>query len=124
MELSDIAVILGNLLDNALEAVANAPEKLITLDIEHSRQTLFIKAKNTFDGIVAYAAENPRPQDLPLTRKTTGSSGGSTAGSHGHGLKNIARAVAKYDGRMNIAHEGGFFSVAILLYVKASGGAS
>gem|GEM_PF-251583 len=120
MEFSNIAVILGNLLDNALEAVANAPEKLITLDIEHSRQTLFIKAKNTFDGIVAYAAKNPQPQDLPLTRKT----GGSAGGSHGHGLKNIARAVAKYDGRMNIAHEGGIFSGAILLYIKASGGAS
>ena len=100
------------------------PEKSITLDIEHSRQTLFIKVKNSFDGIVSYAAENPGPQDLPLTRKTTVGAAGSSGGSHGHGLKNIARAVAKYDGRMNIAHEGGIFSVAILLYVKASGGDS
>ena len=94
------------------------PEKSITLDIEHSRQTLFIKVKNSFDGIVTYAAENPQPQDLPLTRKTSGSANGFAAGSHGHGLKNIARVVAKYNGHMNITHEGGIFSVAILLYVR------
>jgi len=31
---------------------------------------------------------------------------------------NIARVVAKYNGHMNITHEGGGFSVAILLYVR------
>jgi len=35
---------------------------------------------------------------------------------HGHGLKNVKRSVNKYGGNMKIAHEGGVFTVSILLY--------
>jgi len=78
------------------------------LDIEHNRQTLFIKVKNSFDGIVICADKDG--ETLPATRKS--------GGNHGHGLKNIARCIAKYDGHMDISHEGSIFSAAILLYVR------
>ena len=105
IETSDIAAILGNLLDNALEAVAKVEKKKIKLDIEYSRQTLFIQAENTFDGIVNYEASKKKRLS---TRKT--------GGEHGHGLKNIQRAIERYNGHMNITHEDNIFSVTILLY--------
>ena len=108
IETTDIAIILGNLLDNALDAVAAVEEKAIKLDIEYSRQTLFIKIENTFDGAVSYAGESGTGEKLIATRKT--------GGEHGHGLKNIKRSVEKYNGHLRIAHDSKTFSVAILLY--------
>jgi len=103
---SDAAAILGNLLDNALDAVArvDVDDKKIWLDIEYNNESLFIKVKNAFDGVVKYAQKN----GLPVTRKPDGG---------GHGLRNIQRAVEKYDGLIKIAHNGNVFSVTILLYL-------
>jgi len=52
VELSDMAAILGNLLDNALEAVAKAEEKRIKLNIEYSRETLFIMAETPLTALL------------------------------------------------------------------------
>ena len=104
VEPSDVAAILGNLLDNALDAVARVENKSIWLDVEYNNESLFIKAKNVFDGEIRYAGKN----GLPVTRKPCGG---------GHGLRNIRRAVEKYDGLIKIAHEGNIFSVKILLYL-------
>ena len=109
--LSDTAIILGNLLDNALDAVAKLPEKEIKLDIEYSRQALFIHVKNSYDGIVSYAA-GPGKGEKRIASRKDGS-------EHGHGLKNIKRAIEKYNGHMDIAHEAKTFSVTILLYIDA-----
>ena len=100
---ADLATILGNLLDNALSAVALAEEKKIKLDIEFSKESLFIQINNTFDGIVTYN------EGRIVTRKDEN--------DHGHGLKNIMQAVEKYDGCVDITHEDKIFSVTILLCV-------
>ena len=103
VEPSDIAAILGNLLDNALEAVAHVKDKRIWLDVEHNNDTLFIKTRNAFDSVVRYAGKS----DLPATRKSCG----------GRGLRNVQRIAEKYDGLVKIAHENGVFSVKVLLYL-------
>jgi len=114
IEASDLTAILGNLLDNALAATAAVPEKKIKLDIEYSRQTLFIKVENTFDGVVRYAAESAGGEK--------GIAGGfasrKTGGEHGQGLANIARAVEKYNGSLRITHDGGIFAVTVLLFTE------
>ncbi|MCL1882775.1 MAG: GHKL domain-containing protein, partial [Defluviitaleaceae bacterium] len=55
IEVADVVIIVGNLLENALEAVSKVEEKLIKLDIEYSRGSLFIQIENTFDGVIKYA---------------------------------------------------------------------
>ncbi|MCL2233248.1 MAG: GHKL domain-containing protein [Treponema sp.] len=45
------------------------------------------------------------------TRKGTG---------HGQGLKNIERAIEKYDGLMDIAHDEHTFTARVFLYEKKS----
>jgi len=37
---------------------------------------------------------------------------------HGHGLKNIACAVEKYDGYMDITHENKTFTAVVFLYIS------
>jgi sensor histidine kinase regulating citrate/malate metabolism len=105
----DIVTILGNLLDNALDAVAKVENKVIKLNIEHSKGNLFIKAENTFDGEVKYNPEKNGTEKMPATRKK--------GSEHGHGLANIRKSVEKYNGDMDIAHESEIFSVSILLYL-------
>jgi signal transduction histidine kinase len=101
IEPADIVTILGNLLDNALDAVSKVEEKIIKLDIEYSRESLFIQVENTFDGVVK------KDNAQIITRKENGG---------GHGLKNIRKSVEKYNGHIDISHEGNIFSVGILLY--------
>ena len=119
VEASDVAVILGNLLDNALDAAARVEDKRIKLDVEYSREALFINVENAFDGEIKYAGKSAAAacedeKRLPVTSKS--------GGDHGHGLRSVRRAVDKYDGYMGIAHEGNVFSVTVLLYVDGDEG--
>jgi sensor histidine kinase regulating citrate/malate metabolism len=104
IEMADIVTIIGNLLDNALEAIAKAEEKWLKLDIEYSKGGLFIKLENTFNGEITYAEDEKRI----LSNKNSD--------SHGYGLKNINKSVEKYDGYMKITHEGNIFSTVVFLY--------
>ena len=109
IEVADIVTILGNLLDNALDALAKVEDRVLQLDIEFSKESLFIKVDNTFDGVVKYAKKKEGDTKHIVTRKD--------GGNHGHGLKNIMRSIEKYNGHMDIAHEGNVFSVTVILYV-------
>ena len=96
---ADIVTIIGNLLDNALEAVAKAGEKTIKLHVVLDNGALLIKVENSFNG--------------ELKEGLASLKGGS---EHGHGLKNIKRSVDKYDGYMKTTPADHLFSVSILLY--------
>jgi len=109
IEVADIVIIIGNLLDNAIDAVSMVEEKVIKLDIEYSRECLFIQIENTFDGVVKYAEETNEKEKRIVTRKNIG--------EHGHGLKNIRKSIEKYNGHFDITHEGNTFSTVVLLYV-------
>ena len=100
---SDITAILGNLLDNALTAIAHTEEKHLKLLMEYSQETLLIRMENTYDGTITHAPHNA---GLISSRKPGG----------GQGLKTIARSVEKYNGNLKITHTGNIFSVVILLY--------
>ena len=103
MEVADVVTILGNLLDNALDAVAKVEEKIIKLEIAFDKGGLFINIDNSFDGKVKYT------EGIVASLKT--------GDGHGHGLKNIRKSVEKYNGHIDISHEKNIFSVGILLYV-------
>jgi len=102
----DIVTIMGNLLDNALEAVAKADEKIIRLNIVLNKGAILIKMENTFDGNVSYLDNK---KELASSKNEPG---------HGHGLKNIKRSVDKYNGYVKISHEGNIFSIRILLFLQ------
>ena len=110
IEVADVVTILGNLLDNALDAVAKVEDKRIKLNVKATKGNLFIAIENTFDGKIKYANGKNGIEEAIVTRKD--------GDKHGYGLKNIQKSVEKYDGHVDISHEDNVFSVGILLYVN------
>lgn len=90
----DLCVILGNLFDNAFEAcelLMPEDEKNITASIIQRNNILIIKVKNTY---------------VPNIIKRR-------FGKHGYGQKNIRRAIAKYNGKIDINENNGVYEVTI-----------
>lgn len=100
----DINVILGNLLENAIEAAAKTEEKRLEVKVRMKQGILRIEVENSFDGELRQS-----PQGL-LTTKDESS-------HHGIGLKNVRKMVEKYKGSMEVHTEENVFRVSLLLYL-------
>lgn len=104
---ADLCAILGNLLDNALEAARQVPQKeerFVRLTIRRIHQMLIIKVENSF------AAPPVLKGGEPATSKTED-------GLHGWGIKSARAAAEKYDGTVRISHTDHLFlAVASLSY--------
>ncbi|WP_302620318.1 sensor histidine kinase [uncultured Oscillibacter sp.] len=103
----DLCAILGNLLDNAIEAARQVPDpsgRTVTLTIRRIHQMLVIKVENSFAGA---------PVQEKGELKTTKTEGGL----HGWGLKSVQTAAEKYDGMVQAGVSGEVFrAVATLSY--------
>jgi signal transduction histidine kinase len=109
VEAVDIVTILGNLLDNALDALSKVENKILSLNIQFDKSSLLIKIENSFDGIVEYKDKKEGEDKIIVTRKNNI--------KNGYGLKNIKNSIEKYNGYIEITHDNNIFSVGILLYV-------
>jgi len=107
VEASDIVIILGNLLDNALDAVAKVEDKFISIHLVYQIGNLLIRVENTFNGYVKIDKKGGL-----ITSKI--------GDRHGYGLKNIRKSAEKYDGLVDVTYESGLFAVEVLLYGKQS----
>lgn len=101
----DIVGILGNLIDNAINANMKLEEdRRISLSLKYSKNLFFITIWNTFDGQVLYEDNKIATTHKDKTK-------------HGIGLNNVNIILGKYDGTMEISHENKIFKVDILLYL-------
>ena len=97
----DLCVILGNLIDNAMEACeALTSDRFIRLYIGVFKQQLYISVANATAEVVR------KMDDEYITHKR---------GNHGHGLLRINRDVEKYGGYINRKNEPGIFVTEIML---------
>lgn len=101
----DLSVIVGNALDNAIEACAKMPEDERQIDME-------ILQKEEFLSIVF---TNPTSEELIVIDNVVQTSKEEDKHLHGFGLQNMREIAEKYDGYMNINCEGGFFTIEFLL---------
>lgn len=99
----DLTIILGNLLDNAITAVSDIPNKEIRFLFRENKGRIIISIINSYDGTVVL-----KDQKL-ISRKRD-------AQLHGYGLKNVQQTVDKYHGTVKITHDTSYFQVHILLY--------
>lgn len=102
---ADLCAILGNLLDNALEAaekVTSKEKRSVTLTIRRINQMLVMKVENSY-------AQEPQTEKGQL--KTTKTDGGL----HGWGLKSAQTAAGKYDGTIRTFCEDGYFKAVATL---------
>lgn len=103
IESIDLAVLLGNLLDNAIEGCSTVESsRFIELRILFERNQLKLRISNAFDGLV-----NKQGQRI-LSRKEDTS-------LHGYGLKSIQRIVEEYQGFQDITYTPNTFTVSIVL---------
>lgn len=100
----DLNMLLGNLLDNALEALEHVKEKYLRVELRYQKGVLVIHIRNSYDGKL-----QQKGKDL-LTRK-------KDKENHGWGLRNVEQILKKYSGEQIIKTEGALFTTSIVLYV-------
>lgn len=98
----DLCVILGNLLDNAIEACAALPA-----DGRWLRVYVAARGSQLYASIQNSAVEDPSfNQRNYISEKR---------GNHGLGMKRVAAVVEKYEGFLNLANELGVFAAEVSL---------
>lgn len=90
-------VIIGNLLENAIDAAKKAKEKKIVLKIQYSGDVLFLQVKNTYEGNIKI--ENGRVH------------GKRSLNSHGIGLRSVQDLIKEQSGNIDIKVTEEFFVV-------------
>ena len=101
----DLVVVIGNLLDNAIESLSKQKKGSFQIEISYRQGTLLINAKNTYEGEIIRKGET-----LISTKK-------NATEAHGIGLSNVRRVIEKYDGEMMIDTEDNLFNVHIIVYI-------
>lgn len=104
MELEDLCILTGNLVENALEAAVRSKERKVRIDVREQYECLHLMISNTF---------SPAESDVEnfLTKK-------KDAGMHGFGRKSIKEIVNKYRGTMETGHEGSWFYTEVMIYYQ------
>ncbi len=111
MSESDIYVLFGNILDNALEAVAGLEDekRAIGVNIRLVRGFVSINVYNYFNGKLVFA------DGLPQTTK-------ADKGFHGFGMKSVRAICEKYGGDLTVGAKDGVFNLNIIFPVGEQDG--
>jgi len=109
MKESDIYVLFGNALDNALRAVNTLGEdkRVISLSVKRRGQMTSVDVRNWFDGELKWVG------GLPQSTK-------QADGYHGYGMQSMREVVEKYGGELVIGTDNGVFSVNMLFLDSSS----
>jgi signal transduction histidine kinase len=99
----DLNIILGNLLDNAMEAMEKTKEKRFFIDISFDRNVLYIHMENTFNGKLK---ENGSGF---FTLK-------SDSRNHGIGLQSVKNVLENYKGDIIFSHDKNIFKTDVMLF--------
>lgn len=100
----NLNIILGNLIDNAIEAAKKSEQKMLDIKITFSKGILFIQLRNSFN------TEIKKTGNRFVTTKIE-------KGLHGIGLQNVQKIVNDNKGSMKINYDNNIFEVVVMLYV-------
>lgn len=99
----DLSILIGNLLDNAMEACVQIPkesDRFIRIYIDIVKKQLYISVTNSMAG---------------KAKKTGGTFLSTKQGNHGFGLLRIDSIVSKYNGYLNRQSENSIFATEVML---------
>lgn len=103
LEDEEIIILLGNLLDNALEAAEQSiTEKMIQVQVIQEDKQLVISIKNTCTQPLS--VKNGVPESTKFRKE-----------EHGYGIKAIQDIVEKYDGAFAMKQDGAFVKVTAVI---------
>ena len=94
-----IGILLGNLLDNAIEACEKTKESFIDLKIKYVKNTIFISISNS---------KNSEKVNIESTSK-------EDKENHGYGIYNIRNIVRQYGGFIEFHDRGNVFEISLSL---------
>lgn len=99
----DLTVIMGNTIDNALEALdkMDPDQRRLHISLKQSDYYLYYEIMNTYD----VAASKRHKKDKAI---------------HGYGLRNVSNCVDKYEGSINIRENSSEYSVTIMVPCRAN----
>ena len=97
----DINVMLGNLLENAIEAAGKTENKYLSVHIKLKRGILKVKIENSFESSYILRKEQNRKDTILKTTKPF-------TKQHGNELKNVKKIVEKYNGTMAVTAQRSF----------------
>lgn len=106
----DFNVLVGNLLENAIEAAQNTEDKFLNVYIALKRGVLKIQIENSFTPVISHETEGRNRRNVFKTTKRD-------KDQHGIGLQNVRKIVESYNGNMEIETRGNIFSVTLILYM-------
>jgi len=110
IEQMELCMILGNLLDNALQALDKCEgDRELVFSMEENKGMLLIRIENSYTGKLQKRGE------IFISTK-------EDKQRHGIGLKNVKRIVDKYNGEMKIRHTDRYFIVEMLLFLQKEEG--
>ena len=99
---TDLCIVIGNLLENAIEASEKEENKRIKLRINRSNEYICMLVSNLYNGEIKKGNSGyySRKREFKDT---------------GIGLSSVSAVVEKYDGRMEVDHTNGEFNVFIMM---------
>ena len=101
----DLNVLLGNLLDNAIDASMQTEDKKLKITIKLDKGILFLNICNSCQMIA-----DGKKNFLETTKEDKA--------NHGIGLKNVRRIVEKYHGDITFFYENNIIQTDVMMYVK------
>ena len=96
----DINVILGNLLENAIDAALHSQEPKMSVSIQWKQGILKIRIENSFDGVI-------QKRGKFITTK-------ADKENHGYGIQSVKEMVRRYHGEIIFSVEESFCVVVVL----------
>lgn len=104
IEPCDITIIVGNLLDNSIEATKGKTGSWIKAKILYRQSRLSIQVTNSYSNVLV--AQDSVYQTSKRDKR-----------KHGYGLGNVKEVVERYDGIMEAEGEDGVFTVNVTLFL-------
>ncbi|WP_374109453.1 ATP-binding protein [Actinotalea sp. K2] len=104
----DVAALVGNALDNAIEAAVVLPDperRLLRVAVHRQDSFVMLRFENYYEGDLTF------DDGLPRTTK------GADSLHHGYGLRNIRHIAERYGGTLTVHAEDGWFTVRVLIPV-------
>ena len=105
----DINVMIGNLLENAIEAARQTKQKYLNVNIVLKKGVLKIRIENSFLPAGLVKEEKQGSSRFLTTKKAKE--------QHGIGLKSVRKIVETYNGTMEVTPQNELFCVNLILYM-------